>query len=385
MTVTTARAAAMPWQTARALAEGVAAPLPAVRVALCEAAGRRLAEPLRSLVPVPGFDTAAMDGFAVAGAPPWRIVGGVLAGQRPPEGVLSPGTAVEIATGAEVPPGADAVLPVEAADRSGDLVWGEVTPGRHIRRRGEDCAEGLDVVARGAMVTPALLGFAASLGHDTLTVRPAPRVAALVTGDEVVTGGLPGRGRVRDAIGPMLDGLVRWAGGRLADVVRVADDAGALTAALSCRADVVAVCGASSRGPADHLGEVLRDLGAELLVDGVACRPGHPQVLARLPGGTILVGLPGNPFAALAAAMTLLVPVLGGRERAHGVWSALAGEVRAHPSDTRLVPVRGSQRGAVPVGHEGPGSLRGPALADALAVVPPGHRGGPVELLELPM
>ncbi|GGO64310.1 molybdopterin-binding protein [Nonomuraea cavernae] len=150
--------------------------------------------------------------------------------------------------------------------------------------------------------------------------------------------------------------------------------------------EVVVVCGASSRGPADHLRAVLADLGAETLVDGVAVRPGHPQLLARLPGGPLVAGLPGNPYAALGAALTLLVPVLDrltGTERGRES-AALAGPVRAHQHDTRLVAVRRTGGGAVPVGHDRPGSLWGAALADALAVVPPGWDGERVELLDLP-
>ncbi|WP_344982177.1 molybdopterin-binding protein, partial [Streptosporangium fragile] len=152
-------------------------------------------------------------------------------------------------------------------------------------------------------------------------------------------------------------------------------------------AQVVVVCGASSKGPADHLRAVLARLGARVLVDGVAVRPGHPQLLARLPGGRLVVGLPGNPYAALVAALTLLAPAvraLAGEPEPPRERSALAGPVRAHPSDTRVVAVRRSGRGAVPVGHDRPGSLRGAALADALAVVPPGWRGEPVELVPLP-
>jgi molybdopterin molybdotransferase len=109
-------------------------------------------------------------------------------------------------------------------------------------------------------------------------------------------------------------------------------------------------------------------------------------MLARSEEGALVVGLPGNPFAALAAALTLLAPVLRGMSgrRAPRQESALAGPVRAHERDARLVPVRRSGRGAVPVGHDRPGSLWGAALADALAVVPPGWSGGPVELIELP-
>ncbi|MEV4802136.1 molybdopterin molybdotransferase MoeA [Nonomuraea sp. NPDC049421] len=413
---------AISWPAARALAAGAACPSKPSSVPLREALGCRLAAPLRALVAVPGVDVSAMDGYAVAGSGPWRVVARVLAGGAPYGGALRAGEAVEIATGAPVPAGAEAVLPYEHAD--GDsvdgVVGGVVVPGRHIRRRGEDIAEGAVVLGAGTVVTPVTLGLAAALGHDVLEVRPRPRVAVLVTGDEVVDAGLPAPGRVRDAIGPFLPGLVEWAGGRVTTTTRLPDGPAALRAALAawpergpaalagwaergagggwpagadapsgwpeCREDVVVVCGASSKGPADHLRAVLAELGADVLVDGVAVRPGHPQALARLADGRLVVGLPGNPFAALAAALTLLAPILrelSGVPAARET-SALSGEVRPHPRDTRLVPVRRSGRGAVPVGHDRPGSLWGAALADALAVVPPGWSGEQVELIELP-
>lgn len=242
---------------------------------------------------------------------------------------------------------------------------------------------------RGAVVTPALLGLAASLGHDTLTVRPRPGVAILVTGDEVVTRGVPPPGRVRDALGPLLPGLVHWAGGQGSPARYVPDGSHELADALASTgdADVLVACGASSAGPADHLPRVLRDLGAELLVDGVACRPGHPQLLARLPDGRFVVGLPGNPHAALVAALTLLVPLIGtltARSPAPAENAVPAGEIATHTRDTRLVAVRRTPEGVVPAGHDRPGTLWGAALADALAVVPPGWCGEDVELLSLP-
>ncbi|MEV1174160.1 molybdopterin-binding protein [Nonomuraea sp. NPDC049784] len=423
---------AMSWASARALAAASAVPPEPASVPLADALGCRLAAPLTALVAVPGVDVAAMDGYAVSGAGPWRVVGRVLAGGACYEDELGAGEAVEIATGAPTPAGASAVLPYEHAavvPSPGPVavprarveaapVWvdGAVEAGRHIRRRGEDIAEGVVVLGAGAVVTPVTLGLAAALGHDELLVRPKPRVAVLVTGDEVVHEGLPAPGRVRDAIGPFLPGLVEWAGGRVTGTSRLPDGREPLRTALAApvnapppaptsrgavsavpsdgiggtgaaaAVDVVVVCGASSKGPADHLRAVLDDLGAEILVDGVAVRPGHPQLMARLPGGPLVVGLPGNPFAALGAALTLLAPIL--RELAGTTARkerfALAGPVRAHPHDTRLVPVRRSSRGAVPVGHDRPGSLWGAALADALAVVPPGWSGEQVELIELP-
>ena len=148
-------------------------------------------------------------------------------------------------------------------------------------------------------------------------------------------------------------------------------------------ADVVVTCGATSVGPADHLRRVLADLGAEILVSGVACRPGHPMLLAVLPDGRYVVGLPGNPFAALAAVLTLLRPLLDtlGGHTARPPVTACLQDVGVHPRDTRLVPVVRTGGEVVPAGHDRAGSLWGAALADALAVVPPGHEGGEVELL----
>lgn len=383
---------AVPWSRARAIAHDAGAPLEATDVALGGALGATLAEPLRALAALPPFEAAAMDGYAIGGAGPWSLVGRVLAGEPVVEKPLLAGQAVEVATGAPVPEGTEAVLPYERARRDGDLVAstaGEIQPGRNIRRRGEDCAVGVELLPAGVVVTPGVLGLAASVGHDALRVRRAPRVAVLVTGDELVEAGLPGRGRVRDAVGPLLPGVVRWAGGVLVRSTRLADDAAALADEVRdlCEADVVAVCGASSAGPADHLRGVLSVLGAEVLVDGVACRPGHPQLLARLGDGRFVVGLPGNPYAALVAALTLLVPLLSGLTGRHVralERARLSGGVSPHPHDTRLVAVRREGIRVLTVGHDRPGALWGAALADALAVVPPDWHGDDVELLALP-
>ncbi|WP_330274609.1 molybdopterin molybdotransferase MoeA [Lentzea sp. NBC_00516] len=255
-------------------------------------------------------------------------------------------------------------------------------PGRHIRRRGEDWSAGDELIPAGSLVSPAVLGLAAAAGHDTLLAHRRPRVAVIVTGDELLHTGLPRPGRVRDAIGPMLPGLLTRAD--LIGTTHLRDDPSALADALrSGEADVLVTCGATSVGPADHLRTVLTGLDAEILVSGVACRPGHPMLLAVLPDGRCVVGLPGNPFAALAAVLTLLHPLLDtlGGHTARPPITAWLGDVNAHPRDTRLIPVTRSGNAAVPVGHDRPGSLWGAALADALAVVPPGHRGGEVELL----
>jgi len=377
------------WPAARAAAYAASSALPAVELPLADAAGCVLAAPLGSLAPLPPVDTAAMDGWAVRGPGPWQVIGRVLAGSVFDAG-LADGQAVEIATGAQVPAGTDGVLPYEAAVSAGAEVVGEVSPGRHVRRAGEECAARTTVLAAGALLTPAALGLAAAVGHDVLAVHPRPRVHCLVTGDELLPAGLPGNGRVRDAVGPLLPGAVTASGGVLVGLDRLGDDPDLLRkAVLDTDADVVVTTGASSVGRADFLPTVLRALDAELLVDGVRVKPGHPQVLARL-GSRLLVGLPGNPLAALAGVATVLVPALAalaGRPMPVLASARLTDAVSAAAGSHRLVPVAARDGLARPTGHAGAAMLRGAAGADAFAVVPPGPdlaAGAEVELLPLP-
>lgn len=388
------------FEQARALARavGAARAAPPVELALADAAGAVLAEPLRSRSDVPVADASAMDGYAVHGDGPWRVRGRVLAGGRP-AAPLRPGDAVEVATGALVPDGTDRVLPVEVVDlRRGpsDTALGTVRlvgdePGRrHVRPRAEECAAGDVLLPAGHRVGPAVVGLAGSTGSDRLLVRARPRVAALVTGDELVTAGVPVPGQVRDAVGPLLPGAVAGLGGELLGVDRCGDAPGelddALAGLLGSGCDVLVTCGMAGAGPADRLRPWLAGVGAELVVDGVDVRPGHPQVLAVLPDGRPLVGLPGNPLAAVAALLTLLGPLLDGMsglvpavpERA-----LLVGWQPRGRATTSLVPVRRRPDLAVePAGPSGPAQLRGLAAADAVAVVPSGaDLDRPVELL----
>ena len=406
------RPAPVEWDDARVAAHGVAVPVPPRAVSLAAALGCVLAEPVRALVAIPPADCSAMDGYAVCGDGPWTVVSSARAGEER-AAPLHPGTACEIATGAAVPAGTLAVLPYEKSRRTGDVITGAIEPGRHVRRAGEECATGDEVLAPGGPLGPAALGLAAALGHDRLLVRPTPRVCALVTGNEVIESGLPASGRVRDAIGPMLPGLTGWAGGWFEGVTRLADSAPVLRAALAAAdAELVVVSGSSSRGPADHLRPVLLALGARLVVDGVRCRPGHPQAMAQLPDGRLVVGLPGNPLAAFVAFLTLALPAVTGlrglpltelpaapapiapapvpgaaqahehghghgHEQSHGNGLGPAhgpGRQGGGRGGTRLIPVRLCGGAPVELPHTGSAMLRGLAAADALAVVTPdGH------------
>jgi molybdopterin molybdotransferase len=300
---------AVSWEHARAIA-GRAEPLPPVTVRLEDGVGAVLAGDLRAPAALPPADTAAMDGFAVSGPGPWRVTGRVLAGQRHPGG-LRAGEAVEIATGAAVPPGADAVVRHEDAGCSDGNVTGPAERGKNIRAAGSDFQAGQLLIASGTRLTALMAGLAASAGCDHVRVRPRPRVEVVITGGEVRTSGLPSATTTRDALGPAVTGLIAALGGDVTGVRYTGDSEAELAdALLRPDAQVHVVTGGSASGPADRLHKVLAGAGAELLVDGVRCRPGHPQLLACLPGGQRVAGLPGNPLAAVAALVTLIAPLL---------------------------------------------------------------------------
>ncbi|GHB57400.1 molybdopterin molybdenumtransferase MoeA [Streptomyces xanthochromogenes] len=387
---------AMAWTDARAVASraGRAAPVRSHRVPLESALGEILTEPLTALTDLPSFDTSAMDGWAVAGPGPWRVQdGGVLAGHAA-VGTLADGEAVRIATGARIPSGATAVIRSEHArsDEARTQLQADraVLHGQDIRPRGQECRSGDVLLPATALVTPAVLGLAAAAGYDELSTVPRPRVEILVLGDELLTRGLPHDGLIRDALGPMLGFWLRALGAEVIGTRRLKDDEGALLAAVTgSSADLVITTGGTASGPVDHVHPVLHKAGAELLVDGVAVRPGHPMLLARIEVAKYLVGLPGNPLAAISGLLTLAEPLL--RELARRATSMtytapLRNEVQGHPHDTRLVPVVHRAEHVVPLHYNGPAMLRGVATADGLAVVPPGgaRAGAEVEILDLP-
>ncbi|MFJ8444081.1 molybdopterin molybdotransferase MoeA [Kitasatospora griseola] len=384
----------MPWQQARDTARAAAGrPLPAVARDLPDALGHTLAEPLTALTDLPAFDTSAMDGWAVAGPGPWRLLdGGILAGEAP-AAPLDRGTALPVATGAPLPAGATAVLRYEHGGLADGVLHhlapGRVAAGRDVRPRGQECRHGDELLPAGALVTPAVLGLAAAAGHDRLRVHRQPTVELLLLGDELLTSGVPDAGLVRDALGPLLPPMLAAAGADVIGIHRVGDDLALLVDALrDSRADVVLTTGSTAVGPADFLHRALTGTGARLLVDSVAVRPGHPMLLAELPGASRhLVGLPGNPLAAVAGTLTLALPLLHHLAgRAPLVRRFPAAALPGHPHDTRLLPVTLLAGTALPLPFDGPAMLRGLALADALAVVPPGGvaAGGTVEVLDVP-
>ena len=372
------------WAQAREAAYAAAGELPPTRVGLSAAVGRVLVEPVVALCDVPHYASSAMDGWAVRGPGPWVL----LAAERDAS-ALDAGEARAIVTGGLIPEGADAVLRSEVGEVVSDgsdatargLLRSSVAPwtGQHIRPRGEEFGRGEVGIDAGVRLNPAHIAVAAACGVDEVEVRARARVALVLTGDEVVTQGIPAPGAVRDSFGPQLPAFVELLGAEVVGQTRLGDDHGALVRALSTEPsthDVIITTGGTGDSSADHLRGALDRLGARVLIDGVAMRPGGPSLLASLDDGRVLIGLPGNPLAAMMGLLTLAAPALStlaGAPLPELSRVSLGAPVAAGRGETRLIPFRLVDGSAEPSTFTGSAMLRG--LADASGVLVCGSGG----------
>ncbi|MEV8514914.1 molybdopterin molybdotransferase MoeA [Dactylosporangium sp. NPDC051484] len=365
-----------------------------IPVPLAESDGLTLAAPLVTLTDLPAFPTSSVDGWAARGPAPWRIVGRVLAGDTAAP-LTEDGTCVEIATGGMVPVGTAAIIRVEDSTVADGAVTGEPRRLPDWREQGEEAAAGEELLPAGTPVTPGVIGLAASCGYDTLTCHPAPRAALLVFGDELLTAGTPGAGRVRDALGPSLPSWLRRAGTEVVHTrVPVADTledhVSALRAAVDAGAQLICTTGGTMHGPVDHLHPALAELGARYVVNTVAVRPGFPMLVAQLPGGQFVAGLPGNPQSTFVALVSLVLPLLAGltgRPMPALGTVMLGADVPGRGDYTHLALVTLADGRAHPVAHVGSSMLRGLANSVGFAVIPPGaqgHEGTVAQLVPLP-
>ncbi len=302
------------------------APVSAEEVPLMQARGRVLFRPLLAPEDLPTFLRATMDGYAVRAADTFGATPGLpqyleLAGEVPmgvvPTLTLGPGQAVRLATGAMLPAGADAVVMVEYAAELPDgtlEVRRPVAPGDHLLKPGEDVRRGEELLPAGRRLRPQDLGLLAALGLQQVPVYRRPGVAVLSSGNEIVPiSQPPGPGQVRDANAYLTAAQVEEAGGTPTLWGIVPDDFTALRQALAtalAESDLIVISGGSSVGTRDLTLAALQDLpGAEILVHGVAIRPGKPTILADV-GGKPLLGLPGHPASAAVVMHVLGRPLL---------------------------------------------------------------------------
>lgn len=377
-------------------------PLPPRTVPLAAAAGLVLAGDVVATEAVPPFANTAMDGYAVraadtAGAPVVLPVVAEVAAGHPAARPLGPGEAMRIFTGAPLPEGADAVVPVERTERleGGRAVRIEVEarPGDHVREAGEDLRPGDRLFGPGDELTPARVGVLASLGVGEVAAHPRPRVGVLSTGDELVEGPGPLRpGQIRDSNRPTLLALAARAGVEPVDLGHVPDDEEAITAAFrrgTAECDAVLSSGGVSMGDTDLVKVVLDRLGRMRWMQ-VAIRPAKPLAFGVVPapdGREVPVfGLPGNPVSSMVSFALFARPGLrrmaGHRDdRLHlPRWRAVAAEPLPRRPDGKVhfvrVTVESDEDGRLRVrsaGGQGSHQLGAMARADGLAVLPDGE------------
>ena len=305
--------------------------LPVAPVAVADAMGAVVAADRPSPNAVPPFDNSAMDGFAVRAADTaaasadnpvnLQVIGMVTAGEAA-DGQAEPDTAWEIMTGAPVPTGYDGVIPVEQVEIQRDpqgkpvaiTLQQTVAAGRNLRSAGEDFAAGDALVKAGQLIQANQIMGLAATGVSELQARLPARVAAITTGNELKdTADDLEPGKIHDSNGPYLEAAIASIGATSAGVYRTSDSAEELIALiedLQDKTDVILTTGGVSAGRMDFVPAALEQLGADILFHRVAIHPGKPILFARLPSGTLVFGLPGNPIAVAVGLRFFVVPAL---------------------------------------------------------------------------
>ena len=364
------------------------------KAGLAEARGRFLASPVTAAIPVPPWTNSAMDGYAVrfddlAGASQQspvtlRVVGDLPAGTGE-DPAIGPGEAVRIMTGAPVPAAADTVIPQEMTDGGLEEVRIEeqLPRGRHIRREGEDRAQGDQVSPAGIELSPESLAAMASAGIGEVIVARRPRVAVISTGDELVAPGEPVlRGRIPDSNGLLVTMLAADAGA-LAEADHAGDGPGQLEAALGRNGgcDALVLTGGVSVGAFDPV-KALFEGDESVRFDRVAMQPGKPQAFGRLgESGPLVFGLPGNPVSAWVSFQMFVRPALRKMQGAarlfpEAVPARATEDWKTPQGRMQVIPVRISdenERKVLPAATGGSGShlIASLAAADGYALVEP--------------
>ncbi len=376
----------------RRIAALTLAALPSERVALADAVGRTLAAAPASDLDLPPFHRVTMDGFAVRAGDvipesPLRVVAAVAAGQAS-DALVAPGHAIRIMTGAPLPSGADAVIPIEEATADADSVRfrHRATPGQNVHPRANDLRRGDRPLAAGTRVTSAMVPLLATLGCVEVEVTRRPRVALLATGDELVEiAQVPRAAQIRESNRHGLAAQTRSAGGVAQMLPITRDEPAAIVAAALAAgdADLLLLTGGSSVGDFDFAHDVLASLGATVRFDGVRIKPGKPVILATW-GHRVIFCLPGNPVSAFVTFELLVRPLIERMAGARAVWPVaqtlpLASALKAPAERDLLQVARYEASGdgrvtAAPLRWSGSGDLVAIAGAAALIQLPRGEQ-----------
>jgi molybdopterin molybdotransferase len=357
------------------------------RIPLGESLGRVVAEAVTSKIDVPPFDRAAMDGYAVIaedtfGAGPYdprtlHCIERVYTGQIPTRS-LSRGECIEIATGAPLPAGADAVVMVEETEKEGAdriRVLTPVYPRQHVGRRAADISAGQQVLTAGDRLIPSRIGALAATGITEVEVYARPRIAILSTGNEIVEpGAVLGPGQIYDINRFTLSSIISAHGGIPVVYPTAPDTLQDLTAAVHTASteDMLVFSGGSSVGERDLIMDVLHTAG-DVIFHGIAVKPGKPTVFGRI-GGRPVLGMPGYPTSCLSNAYMLLVPMLRRmarlpQHRAHTVLLPLARRIVSTTGRHQFYTVRILDGTAVPA-FKASGDITSMSQADGYIEIP---------------
>ncbi len=361
-------------------------PLALEDVPIGAAAGRVLGEEARAAIDLPPFDSSAMDGYAVRAAdtPGSLAVVGHSAAGRPEARALRPGEAVVISTGAVVPTGADAVVPVERT--TGEVDVEQVAVGENVRPRGGDARAGDVVVAAGSLLGPPQVAALAAAGVARVRCARRPRVAVIATGSELRAPGSPlAPGEIYESNSILIAAQLGLSGIEASVLPVVADDATATRAALErgLEHDVLITSGGVSVGPHDLVRATLSELGAEEVFWRVAVKPGKP-IAFGVRGDTLVFGLPGNPVSSLVGFELFVRPALSALQGARDpgpdyLPGRLARAVRRNMQRDELVRARRVDDRLEPLSGQDSHMIARAAAANALVLIPRGEGELPVD------
>lgn len=368
--------------------------MPAETVALADALGRCLAEPIIAGEHVPDFNRSTVDGYAVIAAdafgcseaiPALLALAGEVAMGAHTEQELQKGQCVYVHTGSELPACADAVVMLENAEDFSDgtiAINKPVAPGANLIFRGDDVKPSQQVLPAGRRLNAGDIGSLAALGITALNVFQSPRVAILSTGDELVAAGEPlPLGKIRDVNAPMLSAAVVEAGGTSRFYGILADDENLIQETMAAAipdCDLLLISGSTSVGVKDAVPKVISHLG-ELLVHGVAAKPGKPTIVGEIQGKPVF-GLPGNPLAAYFMFYLFVRPLLYSLQSASSqddvVQAVLTRAVPSNQGREEFIPVALKDGAAAPIPSKS-GLITSLAAADGFLRIPRDVEGLP--------